>query len=152
VETRVEVSRVAAVFLREHRLSRANVEESYLYPYIVARALNGAECHGICAEFAPRCERNVIDRTRGRNTAVRVPANHVELLFEVQIVPQDLSDGLRGFCGIRRQGEEVWHGVARRCARVAADHHGNLRWLLLRLKGRGGQMDGEKANSNDPRD
>src|SRR6185503_7664172 len=67
-----------------------------------------------------------------------VARDHVELPFEVQVLPQHLPDGLRGLEGLRivGQGDEVRHGVLRRQPRRAENRQHNLvRLTRRRLRG-----------------
>ena len=89
---------------------------------------------------APSSDRAAPDRsTCGCGiVAIGVARDHVELFFELQIVPQDLADRLRGGLGlgVAGQRDERRHRDLRRQAGIAgADSHPDLA-LLLALRRR----------------
>ena len=89
----------------------------------------------------------------GRNRLVRVARNHVELALEVHVVPQHLADHPRCLLNflVGREGDEVWHGQARRRPGLARDAHFDAGGLLRCRRRRGrlllrGERSGRQAD------
>ena len=107
----------------EDRLSRAHVEQPHLEPQPVGRLLDRADQETVSAQLAPAVERHIGQRARRRNRCVGVARDQVELPLERQVLPEHRRDGAGGRrgLGIRRQREEIGHGVLGWCARFPGD-------------------------------
>ena len=127
------LQRDPVVELSERHLARAHVEQPHLHPERVPVPLHRADDHAVGAELAPAIEGNVGGRLRLRNRAIRVARNQIELALEGEVVPQHFTEHLGGGdrFGVRRQRDEIGHGVVQRRADVAGD-----RQVDIRLAGR----------------
>jgi hypothetical protein len=86
----------------------------------------------IGAQLAPGGERHLLDGAGLRNAPVGVARDQIELAFEVQVVPQDLSDSSCGLCCVRSQCDQVGHRQSRRGAAIALDDQFDLSRTLAR--------------------
>ena len=159
VRVRARIARVEILF-GEDRLTRAHVDEPDLHDGLAPRLLHGTKDNSVGAELAPGGKRHVVRTSGGRNRRVGVTRDHVELVLEVEVVPQHFTDRFCGFCSLGRERDEIGHGETRRRAGVTGDHDCHFRRLLRlrwcrrcgRLLPRRGNDSRRRHNSQSPSD
>ncbi len=139
--------------LRAHRRApRSHFQEPEADLEPGARLLHGPHEDSVGVEFAPPVERRVVERLRDRNRRVDVAGDERELMFVVQVFPQDVGDRLGGGdrFGIVRERQKCRHGVAWRRAGLALDRRLDVAGLLRGcLRGHSGQTGEDREGSND---
>jgi hypothetical protein len=135
-------------------LSGLDLEQAKLNRHAVAGLSHAARKETIDTDLFPAIERNLIQRWWRGNGLVRITAYHVELAFEVEVLPQDLADGLGSRYGFRVTGErdELRHGDPGRQAWRPFDDESNLILLGRRLLCAGGQTErgaGDRGNDGE---
>ena len=112
----------AGVFLRHGRRPDATLNSRNCTVDAGGRLPDAAHQDAVRSQLLPAIQRHLIDRCGLRNRPIGVARDHVELPFELEIVPQNLADHLgRGLgLGVAGQRNEGRHRNLRRQARIAA--------------------------------